>query len=67
MSENETSRQADHRQGVRRRAPRTVGSAIWRLLESEGYTQLVGRTSELDLRDRTAVFDFMAEGTAPTS
>ncbi|NYF11534.1 GDP-L-fucose synthase [Leifsonia sp. AK011] len=39
-----------------------VGSAIWRHLESEGYTNLVGATSsELDLRDRSAVFDFLHE------
>ena len=39
-----------------------VGSAIWRLLESEGFTDLVGRTSsELDLKDRAAVFAFFAE------
>jgi GDP-L-fucose synthase len=39
-----------------------VGSAIWRRLESEGFTHLVGASSsELDLRDRSAVFDFMAE------
>jgi len=36
-----------------------AGSAIWRRLEAQGYTQLVGRTSaELDLREREAVFDF---------
>ena len=36
-----------------------VGSAIWRKLESEGFTDLVGRTSsELDLKDREAVFAF---------
>jgi len=36
-----------------------AGSAIWRRLEAEGYTRLVGRTSaELDLRHREAVFDF---------
>jgi GDP-L-fucose synthase len=36
-----------------------AGSAVWRRLEAEGYTQLVGRTSaELDLRHREAVFDF---------
>ena len=36
-----------------------AGSAIWRRLEADGYTRLVGRTSaELDLRDREAVFDF---------
>ncbi len=39
-----------------------VGSAIWRRLEAEGYTNLVGRTSaELDLRDREATFDFLRE------
>ncbi|WP_426763934.1 GDP-L-fucose synthase family protein [Pseudarthrobacter sp. 1G09] len=39
-----------------------VGSAIWRKLESEGFTNLVGRTSsELDLKDRDAVFAFFAD------
>jgi GDP-L-fucose synthase len=39
-----------------------VGSAIWRKLEAEGFTNLVGRTSsELDLRNREAVFAFMRE------
>ncbi|WP_458116735.1 GDP-L-fucose synthase family protein [Arthrobacter sp. D2-10] len=39
-----------------------VGSAIWRRLESEGFTNLIGRTSsELDLKDRDAVFAFFAE------
>lgn len=39
-----------------------VGSAIWRLLQAEGFTGLVGRTSaELDLKNRDAVFDFFAE------
>lgn len=38
-----------------------VGSAIWRKLEDEGFTDLVGRTSsELDLKNRDAVFDFFA-------
>ena len=38
-----------------------VGSAIWRRLEAQGYSQLVGRTSaELDLREREAVFDFFS-------
>ena len=38
-----------------------VGSAIWRNLEKEGFTNLVGRTSrELDLRDREATFEFFA-------
>jgi GDP-L-fucose synthase len=36
-----------------------VGAAVWRLLEKEDFTNLVGRrSSELDLRDRKAVFDF---------
>jgi GDP-L-fucose synthase len=39
-----------------------VGSAIWRRLEDDGFTDLVGRTSaELDLRDREATFDLLAE------
>ena len=39
-----------------------VGSAIWRRVESEGFTDLVGRTSsELDLKDRPAVFAHFAE------
>ncbi|WP_200919354.1 GDP-L-fucose synthase family protein [Curtobacterium sp. Leaf261] len=39
-----------------------VGSAIWRHLESLGFTGLVGRTSaELDLKDRAAVAAFLAE------
>ncbi|MCU1546961.1 MAG: GDP-L-fucose synthase [Homoserinimonas sp.] len=39
-----------------------VGSAIWRKLESEGFSGLVGRTSsDLDLTDRTGVFKFFAE------
>lgn len=38
-----------------------AGSAIWRRLEAQGYTRLVGRTSaELDLRDRDAVFEFFS-------
>lgn len=37
-----------------------VGSAVWRHLESEGFTNLLGRSStEVDLRDREAVRDFM--------
>lgn len=37
-----------------------VGSAIWRHLTEEGFTDLVGASSsELDLRDRAGVFDFM--------
>ena len=36
-----------------------VGSAILRALESKGYTNLIGKTSdELDLRNQQAVFDF---------
>lgn len=43
-----------------------VGSAIWRKLESEGFTGLTGQSSkELDLRDRKAVFDYFRE-TKPT-
>lgn len=39
-----------------------VGSAVWRHLKVRGHTHLVGRSStELDLRDRNAVFDFYAE------
>ena len=39
-----------------------VGSAVWRHLEAQGFTDLVGRTSaELDLRDRDAVEGFFAE------
>lgn len=37
-----------------------VGSACWRALEAEGYTNLVGKTSkELDLRDQMAVEMFI--------
>ena len=36
-----------------------AGSAIWRALTAAGFTNLIGRTSsELDLRDRDAVFEF---------
>lgn len=39
-----------------------VGSAIWRKLDGEGFTNLFGRTSsELDLKDREAVFDFFEQ------
>lgn len=39
-----------------------VGSAIWRRLTAEGFTNLVGRSSgELDLKDRDAVFAFFRE------
>ena len=41
-----------------------VGSAIWRRLEAAGFADLRGRrSSELDLRDRDAVFDYFAETT----
>jgi GDP-L-fucose synthase len=37
-----------------------VGSACWRALEAEGYTNLVGKTSkELDLREQKAVEEFI--------
>jgi GDP-L-fucose synthase len=37
-----------------------VGSAVWRVLESKGYTNLVGRSSkELDLKDQQAVLNFL--------
>ncbi|MDA9236891.1 GDP-L-fucose synthase, partial [Schleiferiaceae bacterium] len=37
-----------------------VGSACWRALQAEGYTNLVGKTSkELDLRDQMAVEEFI--------
>jgi len=43
-----------------------VGSAIVRKLEAEGFTDVVGRSSsELDLKDRAAVFTFFEE-TKPT-
>jgi GDP-L-fucose synthase len=39
-----------------------VGSAIWRHLGSQGFTNLVGRNSaELDLKNRGAVFSYLAE------
>jgi GDP-L-fucose synthase len=39
-----------------------VGSAIWRALESSGYTNLIGKTShELDLRNQDAVRSFYAQ------
>jgi GDP-L-fucose synthase len=39
-----------------------VGSAIWRKLEDEGFTDLIGASStELDLKDRNAVFAFFAK------
>ncbi|SDS26922.1 GDP-L-fucose synthase [Polaribacter sp. KT25b] len=37
-----------------------VGSAVWRVLEKKGYTNLVGKTSkELDLKDQVAVVAFL--------
>lgn len=39
-----------------------AGSAVWRKLEAEGFTNLMGRSSsELDLTDREAVFAFFRE------
>ncbi|WP_246036318.1 GDP-L-fucose synthase family protein [Sinomonas susongensis] len=39
-----------------------AGSAIWRKLEAEGFSRLIGRTStELDLKDRDAVFGFFEQ------
>ncbi|GAB2766324.1 GDP-L-fucose synthase [Terrabacter koreensis] len=39
-----------------------AGSAIWRHLEREGFSGLVGRSSaELDLRDRDATFEFFEQ------
>lgn len=39
-----------------------VGAAIWRILESKGYTNLIGKSSaELDLRDQVAVQEFFKE------
>lgn len=53
LSRNDTTYIAGHR-GL-------VGSAIWRLFEQNGFSRLVGRTStELDLTDRTSVFEFFA-------
>lgn len=38
-----------------------VGSAIWRRLERSGFSRLVGeRSTNLDLRDREATFDYFA-------
>ncbi|MCA0132448.1 GDP-L-fucose synthase family protein [Winogradskyella alexanderae] len=38
-----------------------VGSAVWRSLEAEGYTNLIGKTSrQLDLRDQRLVMDFIS-------
>lgn len=39
-----------------------AGGAIWRHLQSNGFLNLIGRTSaELDLRDRRSVFEFFEE------
>ncbi len=39
-----------------------VGSAVWRALETRGYSELIGRnTAELDLRDQLAVNRFFQE------
>jgi GDP-L-fucose synthase len=39
-----------------------VGSAIWRLLEKEGFTDLIGKTSsQLDLRDANTVEQFFQD------
>lgn len=39
-----------------------AGSAIWSHLESQGFSNLIGkRSAELDLRDRGKVFDFFDE------
>lgn len=39
-----------------------AGSAIWRALEKQGYTNLVGfRSSEVDLTDRTSVFRTLSD------
>jgi GDP-L-fucose synthase len=39
-----------------------VGGAIWRVLESKGYTNLIGRSSrELDLRNQLKVFHFFED------
>jgi len=36
-----------------------VGSAVWRALESKGFSNLIGKTSaEIDLRNQQAVLDF---------
>ncbi|MDT4933877.1 MAG: GDP-L-fucose synthase, partial [Pseudonocardiales bacterium] len=38
-----------------------AGSAVWRALDAQGFTNLIGRRSaELDLRDREATFAFFA-------
>jgi GDP-L-fucose synthase len=38
-----------------------VGSAVWRQLHDQGFTDLVGvRSADVDLRDRQATFDFVS-------
>jgi len=37
-----------------------AGSAIWRAMGADGFTDLVGaRSSEVDLRDRDAAFNYL--------
>jgi GDP-L-fucose synthase len=44
-----------------------VGSAIWRRLTNDGFQNLIGlSSSELDLKDRQATFDFFAEAKPTT-
>lgn len=44
-----------------------VGSAIWRQLEGQGFTNLIGQPrSELDLTDRAAVFDYFEQNQPST-
>ena len=39
-----------------------VGSAIWRILKSKGYTNLIGKSSkELDLRNQLDVISFFED------
>jgi GDP-L-fucose synthase len=39
-----------------------AGSAIWRALADEGFSDIVGvASSELDLRDRAATFSYLAQ------
>ncbi len=39
-----------------------VGSAIWRYLEKQGYSNLLGKThAELDLTNQKAVYDFFSQ------
>ena len=44
-----------------------VGSAVWRRLECDGFTNLIGKSSQdLDLTDRDAVFTFFRESKPST-